>query len=156
MTDKAPEQRREVVLGYRAWRVVSTPKGLRLASMNGVIWPPRQALVAKCRVRQRGHEVPHSACTCGIYSGRSRDHLVSMGYSRFRGDVGVVIGIVKLFGKVIVADVGYRAAKGYPGDLVVPHIIWQVARPLRETYLVETVIGDTFELPLEEDQDGDW
>lgn len=55
------------------------------------------------------HEVPHEQCTCGIYSGTTLDICPA----------GIVSGKVKLWGKVVPGEQGYRAEHAYPSEFIV-------------------------------------
>ena len=56
------------------------------------------------------HETPHEHCTCGIYSGTTLDICPA----------GTVRGKVKLWGKLIPGERGYRAECAYPSEFIVP------------------------------------
>lgn len=56
------------------------------------------------------HEVPHENCSCGIYSGTTLDICPG----------GLVSGKVKLWGKVVPGEKGYRAEYAYPSEFIVP------------------------------------
>src|SRR5208283_2116363 len=95
-----------------------------LKSLNGEPWLPGRPLAAGCRVATRGtivgcgegghgaHESPHSACTCGVYAAKNRDHLRRVGYEG-RG----IHGEVYLWGTVVEHILGWRAQFAYPKSL---------------------------------------
>ena len=111
------------VVGYRVWRW----NAAGLKSLNGEPWLPGRPLAAGCRVAARGtivgraeaghgaHEPPHSACTCGVYAAKNREHLRQVGYER-RG----IHGEVYLWGTVVEHILGWRAQFAYPKSLFLP------------------------------------
>jgi hypothetical protein len=129
------------VEGWRAWGV---PKELpafgvapKLYSVTHArfFWSPRKAALADCR--HCGDDVPGEHCSCGFYSAKSYEHLMSMGYHHYDAENGGyfhVVGKVANWGKVIEASQGWRAAKSYPVHLYVPYEAWHLAGPLRDAY----------------------
>ena len=100
------------------------------------MWRPRQPMVADCNITpgyrfdlthgDEDHAFPDSECKCGIYAVQSLEKLMEMydGVSRayFRFDMErhvAVVGKVKLWGKVIPAQWGWRAQYGYPSNLYI-------------------------------------
>jgi len=100
------------------------------------MWRPKQPMVADCNVTpgyrfdlthgDEDHACPDSECKCGIYAVHSLKKLMEMyeGTSRayFRFDMErhtAVVGKVKLWGKVIPAQWGWRAQYGYPSSLYI-------------------------------------
>ena len=100
------------------------------------MWRPKQPMVADCNISlgyrfdlthgDEDHACPDSDCKCGIYAVGSLNKLMEMydGVSRayFRFDMErhiAVVGKVKLWGKVIPAQWGWRAQYGYPSDLYI-------------------------------------
>ena len=113
--------------GWRAWQVGAAGRDLRLLSVvQETVWPPREELAAECprgrilaRLRRpRRHEAPVERCACGIYA-TSLDRLGS--YLR-RGDCRTryVFGRVRLWGSVVECEHGWRGARAYPAEIVVP------------------------------------
>lgn len=127
--DRAPDLASSIDT-WRAWRVVDTPHGYRLASVyKSTLWPPGKPLVADCfgsrssfnRLFRRGvHEAPATRCECGIYGAGL--HIVDECLGALSGnyDVGRVIGEVSLWGAVIECERGYRASAAYPRRIYVP------------------------------------
>jgi hypothetical protein len=120
---------------WRTWLVVQTPAGLRLASvMYATAWQPLREMAAACRPHVTGwpglvdtgrhdHESPAEHCRCGIYGATDLSEAVR--YLETVGPVGdpvawSVIGRVALWGTVIEAAAGYRAAFAYPASIYVP------------------------------------
>jgi hypothetical protein len=101
-------------VGWRAWTVVETSAGPRLTSpMRGrILWPPDRALVAQCTTR--GHDVPDSSCTCGLYAVHDPAGAVWAVPDR------TVIGYVALWGRVVEGERGWRASHGFPLMLLCP------------------------------------
>ena len=100
--------------GWRTWRL--TAEG-RLASVNdGLVWPPKQAMTAVCHAALatafKKHQIPDPDCTCGVYAYKDRSH------SGVAPGVMGVVGEVALWGRVVIAELGYRAEFGYPARLI--------------------------------------
>ena len=126
----------EPIVGWRLWLVVADGGYLWLESMLYPIrWSPRRALDARCVSHRRcylcdptevhsatSHCAPDEACECGIYAGRSPNVLAPYLDSTYpgRGAVGRVLGRVRLWGKVLVCERGWRAEYGYPDAIYVP------------------------------------
>jgi hypothetical protein len=126
----------EPIVGWRLWLVVADGGYLWLESMLYPIrWSPRRALDARCVPHRRcylcdpaevqaatGHCAPDEECECGIYAARSPDTLAPYLDSTYTGRaaVGRVLGRVRLWGKVIVGERGWRAEHAYPHAIYVP------------------------------------
>lgn len=140
-----------VMIGWRAWGVPidrDGPPRLHSVSHGDYFWTPREPIEATCQ-RQGGrspglrarnsssHEPPMEACSCGLYSAKTREHLTSMSYHKYDAERQAeyhVIGTVSLWGKVIEGTQGWRAQYGYPRELFVPFEAWALAKPLSEAY----------------------
>lgn len=119
---------------YRAWYWNDG----QVTSLNGTIWEPREAHVAKCALSfdladywAQGdkvvwddeletwvsllHVAPEKDCTCGVYAGKNFEHLVEINYANYG-----IHGEVDLWGKVQECTLGYRAQYAYPRFFVVP------------------------------------
>lgn len=121
------------VYGWRAWYVESRwpNREPRLVSLNGARWPTDAWLVAECGGREG--DLPHEYCHgCGIHAAKDRSQLVGFGYTLEDGPMA--IGVVGLAGRIIPGSMGWRAARGRPVRLWVPHTQWELVRPLREAY----------------------
>ncbi len=113
--------------------------------MSSDLWRPGQTMVADCN-RTPGYRFdlthrdadlssPDSACKCGIYAVRSLDKILVVydAPNRFFYRLSVeryaaVIGRVKLWGKVVPGQWGWRAQYAYPSEL----------------YIVQTLMGKLF------------
>jgi hypothetical protein len=113
------------VIGCRVWRWDAT--GLK--SLNGVPWHAGKPFTAECRA-QGCHEGPQAECTCGVYAGRSLDHLRRLGYTENR-----VYGEVSLWGRVVEHEDGWRAQFAYPKNFVVPVSVLPSAMSRIESWL---------------------
>jgi hypothetical protein len=120
----------EPVVGWRCWRVADGSDGLVLMSAHHPMrWAPGWAAEASCSAP---HAVPHENCSCGIYAARDPGRAVAylpphlkatlrarqpeiLGY-----DVVMALGRVDLWGKVVEAEWGWRAERGYPRELFLP------------------------------------
>jgi len=105
------------IVGWRVWRVSRRRDELRLRSvLRDEVWEPRRKLVAGC---EAGHAAPDDCCGCGIYAVRdpasARRHLVGRNETC---DVSRVLGEVALWGWVLEAAGGWRAACAYPARIV--------------------------------------
>jgi hypothetical protein len=125
----------EPVVGWRCWRVIDTPDGFELASVNRTTrWPAGLALEATCSV-DASHGTPVPECACGIYAARAPDLVVGcfppvvrsaatiiapavLGY-----DTVVAVGLVSLWGDVIEGALGWRGQYAYPRELFVPSAV---------------------------------
>lgn len=139
----------ETVEGWRAWGVPVTPPPFgvapKLTSVTTMgsadrrtapVWEPRKAAEAVCP-KNGSHEPPHEPCSCGFYSAKSLDHLMSMTYHVYDADgrgMFRVIGQVANWGKVIEGSKGWRAQFSYPVQLFVPFEAWRLVKPLSEAY----------------------
>jgi hypothetical protein len=152
MHDSAPDLV-EAIRGWRAWRVVEKDGQVRLMSIsNRTVWPPHRCLEATC---EKGHPVPRKGCSCGIYAANTEQRLAQLGYAIQA--VKLAFGTVSLWGEVVEAEKGYRAALAYPERLYLPHALWPYALQLRQTYGVATQLVNPFKLghvPTYEEDDG--
>jgi hypothetical protein len=127
----------EVMIGWRAWRTKERDGKIFLHSVTKAnhSWPHRKPLIATCLTTLRARRVhPHPVpsvdyCTCGIYSTKTRAHLMSMSYP----EQGQVIGEVSLWGRIVEGTHGWRAQFAYPRTLYVNYPSDNVVR-LNEAY----------------------
>lgn len=122
----------EPITGYRCWNVHH--HGLLLGQNHVEPWQPYTPFVARCgHAVSPGHivnglwmQAPVWSCHCGVYAFHTQesvDERVMMGRSPWMTGVqgigmeAMVWGEVKLWGKVIVHEDGYRAEFAYPGEL---------------------------------------
>jgi hypothetical protein len=114
--------------GWRVWRASKDGSQLRLRSVvQETVWPPRAELAAEClrrrilpRVRgRRRHGAPAEVCACGIYA-TTLDRLGSYLHARGDGRAHYVFGRVLLWGTVIECEQGWRGARAYPAEIIVP------------------------------------
>jgi hypothetical protein len=90
----------EAIVGWRAWKLDT--RGSLVSLSRHDVWPVGQPLVARCdRAR---HEAPSQECTCGIYAFRSECSAPR----------GMAVGKVKLWGRVVAHERGYRAEFARP------------------------------------------
>ena len=114
--------------GWRVWRASRDGSQLRLRSVvQETVWPPREELAAEClrrrvlaRLQRSGrHKAPAETCACGIYA-TTLDRLGSYLQARGDGRAHYVFGRVLLWGTVIECEQGWRAARAYPAEIIVP------------------------------------
>jgi hypothetical protein len=98
------------LVGYRAWQWDE----IELKSLNGIRWQPGEPFTAQC-ITQGCSDAPQSGCTCGIYASKTLDHLRQIGHTQNR-----IHGEVRLWGKVVEHEEGWRAQCAYPKTLIVP------------------------------------
>lgn len=122
------------LVGYRAWGLETRYGFLVGTGMYGGVWKPGEH-DAKCRaqgartqypyltfsptsvVPHDDSHTPHSKCGCGFYSYRDPwDALYQAMGLEGRG----VVGAVRLWGKIVPGDNGYRAQHAEPIALVRP------------------------------------
>jgi hypothetical protein len=125
----------EPITGWRVWRVARSADGFRLLSaLYPELWLPGRALTGICLARGEGeldpetqrpsaspHAAPGERCTCGVYAADSV--AAAAGYLCGRNDAAVVhraLGEVALWGRVAVAEHGWRASRAYPAEIFVP------------------------------------
>jgi hypothetical protein len=111
----------EPVVGWRIWRAVRCDGRYVLASIvSNTAWVPARALDAQCLVTQKGpgHDAPDRGCCCGVYA--SRHDALDWHMLGRRSMTPLVVGRVSLWGPVVEAARGWRAARGYPERLFVP------------------------------------
>jgi hypothetical protein len=119
------------VVGWRAWTVVETPLGLRLASViYDELWRPGAAATAACRRDEDPfadtvdpHRVPGAECSCGFHA--AHDPVDALSYLRGRDEPGTiarVLGEVALSGEIIETEAGWRASTAYPVRLYVADV----------------------------------
>lgn len=123
----------EAITAYRAWNV--HPNGLLVGQAFASPWKPYEPHVAICNhAESMGHvkdgqwqDAPLWECDCGIHAHQTLKKAESriimerqglIGFSRCPDTAeGRVWGELKLWGKVIVHEDGYRAQYAYPGKL---------------------------------------
>lgn len=146
----------DVMIGWRAW-MVHERSGFAplLLSMNAGgrgnrrvhgTWEPREPMEGICAAHpdKTKHQVPTLNCSCGLYSAKSREHLLSMHYHKYDPDESPrVIGSVNLWGRIVEGTQGWRAEFGYPRELFVPFELWRLVEPLEETYGVPVKLNNT-------------
>jgi len=122
-------------VGWRAWTVVETTDGVRLASViYDTVWSPSEPAIAACECGQT-HPAPALVCTCGFYA--ARDPVDALTYLRGRDEpttICRVLGEVALSGVVVELEAGYRAAGAYPLRLYTSQA--EVAATLEAVYRV--------------------
>jgi hypothetical protein len=119
------------VLGWRAWAVTRTSRGVRLASpLFDHLWLPGEPAVASCLRHEDRFAPPlldaHAAatlteCSCGFHA--VRDPADALSYLHGRDAPSTlcrVLGEVTLWGDVLQTEAGWRATLAYPARLYVP------------------------------------
>ena len=122
----------EPIVGWRAWRVRDTGAAFVLTSANeSTIWAPGETLNATC-ARAGDHGTPAPDCTCGVYASRQPGLAVELLPPYIRSvssiiapsilgyDTVMAVGLVSLWGEIVVCEWGWRAQFAYPRELFVP------------------------------------
>ncbi len=126
----------EPIVGWRLWLVVPDGGYLWLESvLYRSRWSPRRPHEARCVQHRRcyfcnskeveaypTHAAPDPECDCGIYAARSPESLARYLDSTYpgRGIVERVLGRVRLWGRVVAGEHGWRGQCAYPDALFVP------------------------------------
>jgi hypothetical protein len=120
----------DALIGWRVWCVVRDGGELRLGSViQDDVWPVGTPFVARCRAHEppanrlllrspEAHAAPAAGCTCGVYA--VREPAAAWTYLRGRDEphtVARVIGRVRLWGRVVEHEDGWRAERAYPLDV---------------------------------------
>jgi len=119
------------VLGWRAWAVTRTSRGVRLASpLFDHLWLPGEPAVASCLRHEDRFATflldSHAAatlaeCSCGFHA--ARDPADALSYLHGRDAPSTlcrVLGEVTLWGDVLQTEAGWRGTLAYPARLYVP------------------------------------
>lgn len=121
------------IVGLRSWRVsLAHDRLLSVFQPPGKVapWPAREPFVAECdllehagKVAGRRHRdgIPSGSCRCGVYAARldPESALIVPGADG-RQVIPMALGEVKLWGRVVPAEHGWRAEFAYPGALLLP------------------------------------
>lgn len=131
MTATAPDLI-EPFVGWRVWRTRVGVDRVWLRSMYfEQEWPGRRPAFADCS-EDRAHVAPETeGCKCGLHAARTLAGASCYLPERLRGfrenepvptvaTTNLVFGQVKLWGRVIEHDLGWRAQYAYPLRLYVP------------------------------------
>lgn len=127
----------EALIGYRVWNVF--PNGLMCGQSYAEPWPPYLAMAARCGFTKNAAHVqegcwvapPVYRCGCGIHALKLIDaaelRIIEEAHSSARGwytyyddytpPLGRVWGSIKLWGRVVEHEIGYRAEFAYPSQL---------------------------------------
>jgi hypothetical protein len=147
----------EEIIGYRGWKISYAEDGTpRLNSpLFPLIWEPGETMIAHCQSHShhdpssplyhgpdtdnRDQWSPVKGCGgnghgCGFYAGRTREHLIQLGYGKYNESDPRVIGKVQMSGKIIPATNGYRAQEVTPLEIYVPYELWKLAAALKDVY----------------------
>jgi hypothetical protein len=117
----------EPVVAWRAWFVQKDDEGpYRLDSViHRCPWPPRRELAAGCLTTRgelaKKHFAPLERCQCGIYGAATLERLANY-LGQGLGPVPriQVVGLVGLWGNVLVHEHGWRGSHAYPVRLWLP------------------------------------
>jgi hypothetical protein len=135
----------EPLRGWRVWRVVDGRDGPALVSWWwSTPWPARRELEAHCFMHGRRPAAHH---ICGIHAFVAREDARAYAYAHPRRSmlfvprpVGIAIGRVSGWGRVVRHTHGWRSQYAYPFDLYLLAGDRPLARSLADRYAVETVV----------------
>jgi hypothetical protein len=147
------------VEGWRAWSVgtklppFGVPPKLYSVTHAAYYWTPRRAAQAECICCENSASgVPGEHCTCGFYSAKTLEHLLSMGYHFYDADEMdrfQIVGKVANWGKVVEGTQGWRSQFSYPVALYVPFEAWKLAKALEASYGVPAKLLNVLKQPSE-------
>jgi hypothetical protein len=102
------------------WLIWKGPQGIRLGSMprQEYLWPPGWATPARCLSSYVCDSSPGEGCTCGYYGLRADAFGADM--LKREHAPAAALGKVKLWGKVVVCERGWRSEFAYPSELYLP------------------------------------
>jgi hypothetical protein len=117
-------------LGWRAWAVTQTSRGVRLASpLFDHLWLPGEPAVASCLRHEDPfapaldtHEVAtQTECSCGFHAARDPANALSYLHGRDApSTICRVLGEVTLWGDLLQTEAGWRGTLAYPARLYIP------------------------------------
>jgi hypothetical protein len=91
----------------------------RLRSLTELgFWPARERLTATCG-RGAAHTAPQAACECGVWAFRAYERAYAELLAYAHGATPVLLGRVRMWGRLVEAEHGWRAQYAYPADLTV-------------------------------------
>jgi hypothetical protein len=122
----------QALIGWRAWRIIETNRGLRLSSpMRGFQWQPGWQNTAACS--SCAHDPARSSqCGCGFNAVKHRRQLEPYG-------LAPVVGEVELAGEVRQFRKGYRSEQARPLRLHLRRGQEALAQQLRDTYEIDVI-----------------
>lgn len=138
----------EPLLGWRVWRVcreidgktsahdlaiellaaeqlgepspVSRVFRYRLRSLTELsFWPEQRAFEAACHADRHDQRAPMAGCECGVWAFRTRQQAFETAVSYSAGATAVALGRVRLWGRVVEYEHGWRAQYGAPVDVTI-------------------------------------
>lgn len=140
----------EPLTGHRGWNI-NAMGFLCSANHNhtGRVWPAKKAMRARCPTCGLNHfgadgkllRAPVKECSCGLYA--YKPNVPNRDWSQLP-----ITGEVKLWGRVIEHEHGYRAEYAYPSSLVAHED--RIAARLRHLYGVPCVVQALASLPYDD------
>lgn len=117
----------EPIRAARAWKSAQAWRETYLKSVfkNG-IWPREKPIEARCGggpsnpflVSHYGedpeHPAPDPMCACGVWGLSSLPHL----FAEFGEQTGIVVGVIEMWGRIVVGEHGYRSQFARPVAIV--------------------------------------
>lgn len=129
----------EPITGWRYWRA---DEGWLCSLLKFKTWPPGRALRAQCVLSEDHGPLPGESCGCGIYAAVNLPTLKELLQPNL--DSPLVVGEVALWGRVIPAELGFRAELAYPRRL------WVVRESLSpQAEDTTNLLAETYRVPVE-------
>jgi hypothetical protein len=113
-----------------------------LLSQNNFIWTPQQTVTALCAHNCK--QIIGEKCSCGIYAVKNLDHLIEMSYRVLKVTYKIQLKVVvklSLWGRVLIAEKGYRAEKAKILEITVDHYAENKDWALEFSYTLGKVYG---------------
>lgn len=140
--------------GWRYWQLLpGPPVRLHSLSQRGIEWPPGRPLVARCvggrTAHSGGHAAPGADCGCGIHASVDLASLHSQALCL--RPVPLVVGQVRLWGRVVTEERPDRLGEDHRGALAYPSRLWVVGETLPEGVpapALASAVSATYAVPV--------
>lgn len=142
LSENMPEVGSECIIGWRQWSIQGADL-MSMSSHNIIPWDYLKPFKARCEVtleEHESHDAPFRDCSCGIYAAKTLADLETSGYHLGEVDNHRVVGSVKLWGKIIPHERGYRAQYAYPNLILCTNPL--VADLIARNYRCEVIIPE--------------
>jgi hypothetical protein len=159
----------EPVVGWRVWRVCREIDGKRSARELAIellaaelrgdakpvshlfrhrlrsltelsFWPEQRAIEASCHARRHHQSVPVVGCQCGIWAFHSHEQAREAAVSYSNGATAVAVGRVRLWGRIVEHEYGWRAQYGCAIDATIYSGTDGMARDIADGYGIPVAI----------------
>jgi hypothetical protein len=120
MTD--PALYPEAFEGWRGW--IINKHGRLRSIMHDFVWEPGEEVHATCHAGTHSR-IPDRACDCGLYATKTLAKLQANGYNIYGA-----FGKIKLWGRILENEAGYRSEFAYPSVIYLPHTNYRFVEAL--------------------------